>query len=880
MSRYGHSRLLLGLGFALLASALGCGGGGGGSSSGGGTPPTVSVAVTSTSTAPTPTVTTGGTLTFTATVSGSSNTTVTWSVQEGAAGGSITSGGVYTAPATSGTYHVVATPAADPTKAKTTAVTVVAPAAVTSFTAAKATLTAGSSTLLTAVFTGGTGSVDHGIGTVSSGVAAGTGALNATTTFTLTVTNAAGDAVTAQATVTVVAAPVITSFTATPTAIGSGSSSSLTAVFTGGTGSVDQGVGSVTSGVAKATAALSATTVFTLTVTNAAGDFATAQATVTVYTAVPTITSFTATPATVTQGSGSTLAWSVSNATGVTIDNGVGAVASTGSQPVSPSTTTTYTLTATNPKGNATMTATVTVVFPPQITSFTASPSTVTPGSASSITPVFSQGTGTIDHGIGAVSSGTAYPTGALSLDTTYTLTVTNTAGTSIQQTLTVHVDPGTFSSTGNLNAARSFATSVPLTDGRVLILGGNGAGPVTAEIFDPAGNAGAGTFTLASGSLSYRYSFGATLLPDGKVLVVGGSGSYPVVFNELQIFDPATGAFTPSATTLSVPRSAPWVSLLQDGRVLIAGGSNDSGTGGTYQVLNSSELYDPATDTVSPTGNLGIAQSTGYATVMAAMTLPNGKVIIAGGGNPSGNADCEIYDPVSGNWTPGPVSLNSNWFTEVLLADGRVLYAGDGRTGPTCMIYDGGSNSASATGSLLTPSYSSPSATLLGDGRVLYAGDAGLPGAEIAADAELYDPATGQWKYTASPGDRGEQAAALLPSGKALLAGGFNYGGTGVLNTAILFDAGPAVAAPNPSATVTAPASSVTGTTGYTASVPSTSGARYIWSIQGGTLTAGQGTSTITFTAGAVGTLTLDCLVLSPYGMPGHGSASVTVTP
>jgi hypothetical protein len=55
----------------------------------------------------------GAAETFTATVTGSTNTNVTWSVEEGASGGSVTSTGVYTAPSTAGTYHVVATSAAD-----------------------------------------------------------------------------------------------------------------------------------------------------------------------------------------------------------------------------------------------------------------------------------------------------------------------------------------------------------------------------------------------------------------------------------------------------------------------------------------------------------------------------------------------------------------------------------------------------------------------------------------------------------------------------------------------------------------------------------------------------------------------------------------------
>ena len=81
---------------------------------------------------------------------------------------------------------------------------------------------------------------------------------------------------------TVVAAPVITSFVASPAAVKQGSPSSLTAVFTGGTGSIDNGVGSTTSGASKVvTPALS--TVYKLTVTNSLGTSVTATAAVTVF---------------------------------------------------------------------------------------------------------------------------------------------------------------------------------------------------------------------------------------------------------------------------------------------------------------------------------------------------------------------------------------------------------------------------------------------------------------------------------------------------------------------------------------------------------------------------------------------------------------------
>ena len=64
------------------------------------------------------------TLAFSATVTGTTNRAVTWSIQEGAAGGSITSAGVYTASSNAGSYHVVATSQADPTKSAVVTVTV------------------------------------------------------------------------------------------------------------------------------------------------------------------------------------------------------------------------------------------------------------------------------------------------------------------------------------------------------------------------------------------------------------------------------------------------------------------------------------------------------------------------------------------------------------------------------------------------------------------------------------------------------------------------------------------------------------------------------------------------------------------------------------
>ncbi len=71
------------------------------------------------------TLNSGDTQTFTATVGGTTNQNVTWKVDGGAAGGTITAAGLYTAPATPGTYTVRATSVADNTVSGTATVTVV-----------------------------------------------------------------------------------------------------------------------------------------------------------------------------------------------------------------------------------------------------------------------------------------------------------------------------------------------------------------------------------------------------------------------------------------------------------------------------------------------------------------------------------------------------------------------------------------------------------------------------------------------------------------------------------------------------------------------------------------------------------------------------------
>jgi hypothetical protein len=79
----------------------------------------------------------------------------------------------------------------------------------------------------------------------------------------------------------------------------------------------------------------------------------------------PSITALSLTPAEITNGETSVLKWAVIGAESVNIDQGMGAVAATGSKQISPSKTTAYTLTATNSGGTVTRSVVIYVTEPP-----------------------------------------------------------------------------------------------------------------------------------------------------------------------------------------------------------------------------------------------------------------------------------------------------------------------------------------------------------------------------------------------------------------------------------------------------------------------------------------------------------------------------------
>ncbi|HYR13690.1 MAG TPA: Ig domain-containing protein, partial [Mycobacterium sp.] len=180
-------------------------------------PPVISVSISPASAS----VMTGGTATFTATVSGTTtgqSTAVTWSLQE-AGGGTVDGSGKYTAPATAGTYHVVATSVADTSKSNSATVTVTAPAPLSITTSSLPDGTLGSSYAAALSATGGTtpygwsltaGALPGGLALgTSSGVISGSPSAQGSSSFTVQVTDAASRTATANLSLNVAQASAI-----------------------------------------------------------------------------------------------------------------------------------------------------------------------------------------------------------------------------------------------------------------------------------------------------------------------------------------------------------------------------------------------------------------------------------------------------------------------------------------------------------------------------------------------------------------------------------------------------------------------------------------------------------------------------------------------
>jgi gliding motility-associated-like protein len=357
-----------------------------------------------------PTICPGGSVTLTA----NGATTYTWSP---AANLNTTNGTTVIAnPPSTTTYTVTGTGAGCPGKGIVTVTTSLPVAPVIS---GVTSLCNGNSTTLTASGAGAGGTYSWNTGALTSVISVTPGS---TTTYTVTATNAAG--CTGKTTQSVTLTPLPSAAISGTTTLCKGASTTMSG---SGGGTYSWSTGATTSSIVVSPAN---TTSYTLTVTNAAGCSASTTQVVTVNSnPIPVISSgaialCNGANTTLTGSGGGTYSWN----TGAT----------TSSIVVSPASTTSYTLVATNATGCSASTTQVITVNSNPIPVISSGTTTLCNGANTTLT---GSGGGTYSWNTGATSSSISVSPASTTI---YTLTVTNAVGckTSTTQSITVNSNP------------------------------------------------------------------------------------------------------------------------------------------------------------------------------------------------------------------------------------------------------------------------------------------------------------------------------------------------------------------------------------------------------------------------------------------------------
>jgi hypothetical protein len=294
-------------------------------------------------------------------------------------------------------------------------------------------------------------------------------------------------------------------------------------------------------------------------------------------------------------------------------------------------------------------------------------------------------------------------------------------------------------------------------------------------------------TSTLADA----RYSHGQVTLTDGRVLVAGGGGAgYYAAIGEL--WDPTTGTWAVTGEN-SVSHKFTTMEALLDGRALLIGGCQAADPVGCYTGVDVAEIYSPATGTWSETQMIGNRYN------HASARLADGRVIVAGG-CPTTLANCvsdanftaEIFDPATNTWAlTSSIGTRRAFFSAVAMDDGTAIFTGGTSTNAmvvaTAQRFDG--SSWSTLPNLVHARFGHATARLPA-GRLLVAG--GCVDSEctqMVSELEYFDPTTNQFAASGALSPAVANLTATRSSqDTVLLVGGRNDNGSAEFDT-YLFD-------------------------------------------------------------------------------------------
>ncbi len=575
----------------------------------------------------------------------------------------------------------------------------------------------------------------------------------------------------------------------------------------------------------------------------------------------------------ITLGASTTLTanWPTPNAAG-SINNGIGTITKGVPVTIAPTVDTTYTLTYTDDIGTLQTSLTVRVVPAPAITSLTAAATTVTAGTGTNLDPVFLDGTGTVDHGIGPVTSGVPVPTGALAADTTFTLTDTNAAGTAVTSSVTINVaapagtpvisapaivTAGTAGLTASVAVQAGDSYAWTITGGSIT------AGAATNQITFTAGLSGAVNLgcvvTNAAGTPSPEASATCAIVAPPATPVItapadvtagatGLTASVPAQAGASYAWTLTGGTITAGATTNQITFSAGTSGTVQ----LACTVTNAAGTASVPGTSSSTIVAAPGTPVLTApafvtAGATGLIASVPpqagdtYTWTITGGTVTAGgttnQVTFTAGASGSVQLGCVVTN-AAGTASPQAIAFSTIVAAPVLPVISAPAFVTTGTTGLAATITN---TAAEPTGSTYAWTIAS--------------------GGTITAGA-----ATASITFTAGASGTVALSCTVTTTAGATSTGTFS-------STIVANPVAPVISAP---ASVTANATGLAATITNTAAEPT--GSTYAWTLTGGTITAGAATASITFTAGASGTVAFSCKVTTTAGATSTGTFTSTI--